>query len=148
MILRRDHVAGGAFVVAGLVVFALSGDLPIGSMAMPGAGMMPKLALALIIVFGLVLILRADESPPFASLEWHDLPHAARVVAITAAAAALYTVLGFILTISLMLFTLVFVVERRPLARAVLFSIGVTLLTYGMFSTLLKAPLPSGLIGL
>jgi hypothetical protein len=148
MILRRDHVAGGAFVVAGLLVFAASGDLPIGSMAMPGAGMMPKLALALIIAFGLMLLVRAGESPPFASIEWTDLPHAARVVAITAVAVAAYTALGFIVTISLLLFTLVFVVERRPVVRAALFSVGVTLLAYVMFSTLLKAPLPRGLIGL
>ena len=30
MILRRDHVAGGVFVVAGALVYVFSGDLPLG----------------------------------------------------------------------------------------------------------------------
>ena len=51
-ILRRDHVAGGVFIAAGAIVFALSGDLPFGTLASPGAGMMPKLALILLIGFG------------------------------------------------------------------------------------------------
>ena len=74
MILRQDHIAGGIFVVAGIAVFAMSGDLPLGSMAMPGAGMMPKLVLGLMVVFGLVLMVRAGESPPFATIAWNDLP--------------------------------------------------------------------------
>ena len=36
MILRRDHVAGGAFVVGGALVLAVSGDLPFGTLAFPG----------------------------------------------------------------------------------------------------------------
>ena len=30
MTLRSDHIAGAVFVVLGIVVFALSGDLPFG----------------------------------------------------------------------------------------------------------------------
>ncbi len=47
MILRRDHIAGGVFVAAGALVFALSDDLPFGTLASPGAGMLPMLVLAL-----------------------------------------------------------------------------------------------------
>src|SRR5258705_5153586 len=84
MILRQDHIAGGIFVVAGIAVFAMSGDLPLGSMAMPGAGMMPKLVLGLMAIFGLVLMVRAGESPPFATIAWNDLPHAVCVTMTTA----------------------------------------------------------------
>ena len=56
MILRRDHVAGGAFIVAGALVFAMSGDLPFGTLASPGAGMMPKLVLGLLMAFGAILV--------------------------------------------------------------------------------------------
>ena len=34
--LRRDHVAGGAFVVAGAFVLAVSGDLPFGTLGVAG----------------------------------------------------------------------------------------------------------------
>ena len=146
MILRRDHVAGGLFVLGGALVFALSGDLPWGSMAMPGAGMMPKLALGLMIVLGLVLIVRAGESPPFAEIEWSDLPHAVLVTIVTAAVAALYTWLGFILTMSLLMFVLLVPIERQNILYAAAYSIGMTLLAYGLFALALKAPLPRGLL--
>ena len=41
MTLRADHVAGAIFVGFGLLVFALSGDLPTGTLSMPGSGFMP-----------------------------------------------------------------------------------------------------------
>jgi hypothetical protein len=147
VILRRDHVAGGAMLAAAFFVYGVSGDLPWGSMAMPGAGMMPKLILALMGVFGLVLLAGAQRSPPFATVDWSDLPHAARVGVVTAAAIALYEPLGFIVTMSALLFALSGAVERRPLLYSAGFSIGVTVLAYGLFSTLLKSPLPRGVLG-
>ena len=147
MILRRDHVAGGAFVVAGALILAVSGDLPFGTLASPGAGMLPKLMIALMMAFGLILLLRAGDSPPFADVAWGDLPHAARVVALAAAAVALYVPLGFLLTMSLLLFGLIYGVERKPLLNAALFSAGVTGIAYLLFNTLLKSPLPRGLLG-
>ena len=54
MILRADHVAGAAFVVFGIAVIALSGDLPTGQLSMPGSGFMPKIVAVLTIFFGLV----------------------------------------------------------------------------------------------
>jgi hypothetical protein len=144
MNLRRDHVGGGAFIVAGALVLAASGDLPFGTLASPGAGMLPKLVVGLMIAFGLILFARAAGSPPFASIAWDDLPHATRVVATTAVAVALYTWLGFIATMSLLLFGLIFVVERRSLLPAAAFSVGVTVLAYVLFDTLLKSPLPRG----
>ena len=147
MILRADHVAGAAFAAFGLGIFALSGDLPMGGLSMPGSGFMPKLVAGLLVVFGLVLAARAGESQPFAAIDWSDLKHAVLVVLITAAAVALYTVLGFIITIALLVFGLLTVIERRNVARAALYSIAVTLLTYALFDKALKAPLPVGPLG-
>ena len=146
MTLRRDHVAGGAFVVAGALILAVSGDLPFGTLASPGAGMLPKLMIALMMAFGLILLLRAGESPPFAAVAWGDLPHAARVIAMAATAVALYVPLGFLPTMALLLFGLIYGVERRPLLNAALFSAGVTGVAYLLFSTLLKSPLPRGVL--
>ena len=146
MTFRTDHVAGGVFVAFGLVVFALSGDLPVGSLSFPGAGMMPKLIAGLIVLFGLLLVLRAGESAPLASVPWDDVPHAARVIAVTAAAVALYQTLGFIATMTLLLFTLTFVAERRNPLYAGAYSVGVVLLTYMLFAVVLKTPLDRGII--
>lgn len=144
--LRRDHVAGGGFVVAGVVVLAVSGDLPFGTLASPGAGMLPKLVIGLIIAFGVILVARAGESPPLAAIAWADLPHAARVVAIMAAAVAAYTTLGFLVTMSALLFCLLFVVEHRRLLLAAAFGLGMPLVTYLLFEYLLKSPLERGLL--
>jgi hypothetical protein len=141
-LLKRDHVAGGVFIVAGAIVFALSGDLPFGTLASPGAGMMPKLVLALLIGFGALLTVRAGESPPLAEIAWGDFRHAATVMAVAAIATALYTVIGFVLSVSVLLFTLLCLVERRPFWRALIVSIGVTVGSYLLFNTLLKSPLP------
>jgi hypothetical protein len=147
LIIRTDHVAGSAFVALGIGVLALSGDLPVGTLSFPGAGMMPKLVAGLMIVFGLLLVGRAGESAPLASLAWGDLPHAARVVAITAVAIALYQPLGFIITMALLLFTLTFGAERRPVLAAAAFSAGVVALTYLLFAVVLKTPLEPGVLG-
>jgi hypothetical protein len=134
LIIRTDHVAGSVFVALGIGVLALSGDLPVGTLSFPGAGMMPKLVAGLMIVFGLLLVGRAGESAPLAGLAWGDLPHAARVVAITAVAIALYQPLAF-------------GAERRPVLAAAAFSAGVVALTYLLFAVVLKTPLEPGVLG-
>jgi hypothetical protein len=146
--LRRDVVAGGLFVVAGAATWAVSGDLPFGTLASPGAGMLPTLVIALMMGLGLMIALRGAESPPLSQVSWGDLPHAVRVVIVSAAAVALYTELGFLVTISLMLFALAFVVERRPLLTSTAFALGVTGLVYLSFHVALKLPLPRGIAGL
>jgi hypothetical protein len=131
------------FIVAGALVFALSGDLPFGTLASPGAGMMPKLVLGLLIAFGAILVARASESPPFATIDWSDFRHAATVVVVTAIATALYTTIGFVLSVSLLLFVLLYFVERRSLLGTLAVSVGITVGCYFLFGTLLKSPLPA-----
>jgi hypothetical protein len=146
VILRRDHIAGGAFIIAGVVLYAISGDLPFGTLSMPGAGMMPKLAIGMMTLFGLILVLRAGESPPLGTVDWHDLGHAARVVAVAAAATALYTAAGFLVTMILLIFILLALVERKNVLRAAAVSIGVVVIAYLVFGTFLKSPLPHGIL--
>jgi putative tricarboxylic transport membrane protein len=148
MTLRRDHVAGSAFIAAGTLVLLASGDLPFGTLASPGAGMLPMLIVGLMMAFGMILLAQARQSPSIAEVDWSDLPHALRVVVVAAAAAALYVPLGFLLTIPLLLFALIFLVERRPLLIALAFSIGATVAVYGLFAILLRTPLPRSLLGL
>jgi len=145
--LRTDHVAGGVLAAFGLLVIGLSGDLPVGSLSFPGAGMMPKLLASLLIAFGLMLVLRAGDSAPLADISWQDLPHALRVTAVTALAVSLYQTAGFLRTMTLLLFVLIFGVERRGLVPAAAFSLGVVALTYLLFAVALKTPLEQGVFG-
>jgi hypothetical protein len=147
MTLRADHVAGAFFVGFGLLVIALSGDLPTGSLSLPGSGFMPKIVAGLTIFFGLVLALRANESKAFATLSWSDSKHAVLVVMITAAAIALFEPLGFVTTNVLLIFALLAVIERRRLVPATVYSIGVVVTTYVLFVHVLKTPLEAGPFG-
>ena len=142
MNLRADHVAGAAFVVFGGVIIALSGDLPTGQLSMPGSGFLPKIIAVLMIIFGLALVMRARESDELSSVSWSDGKHALMVIVITAAAIALYTRLGFLLTMILMMISLLIVIERKNPIRAAAYSIGVVVVAYVCFAFLLKSPLP------
>ena len=147
MILRADHIAGAFFVGFGLLVIALSGDLPTGGLSMPGSGFLPKIVAGLTIFFGLVLALRANESKVFATLSWSDAKHSALVVAITAAAIALFEPLGFLTTNVLMIFALLAIIERRRFLPAAIYSLGVVVTTYVLFVYVLKTPLETGPFG-
>jgi Tripartite tricarboxylate transporter TctB family len=147
MTLRADHVAGAAFIVFGALIIALSGDLPMGDLSMPGSGFMPKILAGLTIAFGIVLVARAGESKPFAEFEWADAKHAAAVTLITAVAVYLFETLGFLTTMVLMMFALLVAIERRPLMYAALYSVGVVGLTYLTFVYVLKTPLVTGPFG-
>jgi len=80
-------------------------------------------------------------------MHWREAPHAARIVAITAIAIALYQPLGFVVTMALLLFTLIFGAERRHPLPAAAFTIGAVALVYVLFDVLLRTPLPRGVFG-
>jgi hypothetical protein len=144
---RADHVSGGVLLVAGAIVLAASSDLPFGTLASPGAGMLPTLLVTVIMAFAAVLLARAQRSPPVVELNWTDFPHAARVSALAAAAAALYVPAGFLVTAPLLLLVLIYGVERRPLLPALAFSIVASGVLYALFSVVLRTPLPRGVAG-
>ena len=146
MTLRADHVVGGAFIVFGILVFAISGDLPFGRLSAPSAGMMPKLVTGLMMLLAGLVIIGAAGSREFAEIEWSDGGHAALLVVITAAAVAMYQPLGFLITMTLLVFTLLVVVERRNVWHAAAYSIGLTLFAYWLFGKALKSPLERGLL--
>jgi hypothetical protein len=143
--LRADHVAGGAFIALGILIFAIGTDLPFGTVSAPGAGMMPKLTAGLMMAFAAIIMLNAS-SPLLSTIEWDDAAHAAQLILITAVAVALYRHLGFLITMSLLVFSLLVIVERRGVLPAAVYSIGLTVFAYWLFSKALKSPLERGLL--
>jgi len=146
MTLRSDQVAGVFFILLGIVVFALSGDLPFGTISSPGAGMLPKLTAGLMMAFAAAIFVAGGNSQPLHEVDWSDRWHAIQVVLITAAGIYAYQPLGFLLTMSLLVFALLVIVERRNVLIAAAYSIGLTLFAYWMFGKALKAPLERGLL--
>lgn len=128
------------------MVFAISGDLPFGSLAAPGAGMMPKVVTALMMLFGVLIMLSAADSAPLAAVDWSDRKHAALVVLVTGAAVAAYQPLGFLITMTLLVFCLLVIVERRNVLIAAAYSAGLTVFAYWLFEKALRSPVERGLL--
>jgi hypothetical protein len=147
MTLRADHIAGLCFVGIGLLVIALSGDLPFGSLPSPGAGFLPFLLAVITIILGAALMMRASESPALSIVKWPDLPHAAMVIGVISAATALFLQLGFFITMSLSMIGLLVVVERRRVIPAVIYSLSAVSITYLTFKYVLNTPLALGPFG-
>ncbi len=144
MIVRADHIAGGAFIALGLLVFAIGTDLPFGTLSSPGAGMMPKLMASLMMLFAAAIVATGRDSQPIATIDWSDRGHAILLVIVTGAAIALYTTLGFLITMSLLVFSLLVVVERRSVLPAAIYAISLSSFAYWMFGIALRAPLERG----
>ena len=126
-------------------MFAISGDLPFGSVSAPGAGMMPKLAAGLMMLFAALIVAGAAKSLPIGGVDWSDRHHAALVALITAVAVAAYQPLGFVITMTALVFTLLVAVERRNILAAAAYSAGLTLFTYWLFGKALNSPLERGI---
>jgi lysylphosphatidylglycerol synthetase-like protein (DUF2156 family) len=146
MTLRADQAAGLFFMVLGTLVFAVSGDLPFGTLSSPGAGMMPKLMAILMIAFAAAMFAAGGQSQRLADIDWSDRWHAILVVLVAAAAIFAYRRLGFLVTMSLLVFTLIVVVERRNALIAAAYAIALTLFAYWLFGKALKAPLERGVL--
>jgi hypothetical protein len=129
-----------------VVVFATSGDLPFGSLTAPGAGMMPKVVTAFMMLFAGLIVAGAAASEPLSTIDWSDRGHAALLVVITAAGVLAYRPLGFLVTMTLLVFCLLVVVERRNALVAAAYSVGLTLFAYWLFGKALKSPLERGLL--
>jgi hypothetical protein len=147
MTLRADHIAGLCFVGIGVLVIALSRDLPFGTLSSPGAGFLPFLLAIITMILGVALMMRASESRAVSLAIWPDLAHAAMVVGAIVVATALYLQLGFFITSSLLMIALLVIVERRRVLPAVIYSLSAVSVTYLTFEYVLNTPLAIGPYG-
>ncbi|RKE67403.1 tripartite tricarboxylate transporter TctB family protein [Pseudorhodoplanes sinuspersici] len=146
MNIRADQVAGGAFILLGILVFIIGWDLPFGRLSAPGAGMLPKLMAGLMIALAAGIAINGQRGEKLSEIPWSDWPHAALIILISGIATVLYTTLGFIITMTLLVFSLLVIVERRRLWAAATYAVLLTLFAYVLFGTALKAPLERGLL--
>ena len=146
MNIRADQVAGGAFIILGILVFIIGWDLPFGRITAPGAGMLPKLMAGLMILFAAGIVINGQRSEKISEIPWGDWSHAALIILISGIATLLYATLGFIITMTLLVFSLLVIVERKSLLAATTYSVSLTLFAYFLFGVALKAPLERGLL--
>jgi hypothetical protein len=124
----------------------VSGELPFGSFSTPGAGMLPKVAAGLMMLFAVLLAASGGASPPLAQIDFSDRGHAGLLVVITGLATVAYRPLGFLITMALLVFSLLVIVEKRNVLIAAAYSVGLTLFAYWLFGKALRSPLERGLL--
>ncbi|OZM83467.1 tripartite tricarboxylate transporter TctB family protein [Pseudonocardia sp. MH-G8] len=149
---RHDLVAAllaaalGAAVVLHVRTFP---ELPDGQ---PGPALFPGIVGALLLVFGLVLVVRAVLArgrpvAPAAPVTGQGVVRALAVVGLVVAYLLLAEVLGFLLTMAVLLFLLMWLLGGKPLVAA-LAAAATTGIVVLLFQELLLVPLPTGLLGL
>jgi len=144
--LRADHVAGGAFIALGIAVFIIGWDLPFGRLSAPGAGMLPKLMAGLMIVLAAGILINGKGQEKFSDISWSDWRHAALILCTSAVAVSAYVRLGFLISMSLLVFALLTIVERKRMLPAAAYAILLTGFAYWLFGVILKAPLERGVL--
>lgn len=146
--LTTDRVAGGALVLLALFTLWESRLLPLGSLRNPGPAYMPVALAALLLVFGVLLVMVGGKASKIATVGWSEWRHAVAIFAVCAFAAWALERLGYRATIAVSLGFLLGIVERKGIVFTVVFSLALALGTFLLFDTLLRVPLPRGPFGL
>ncbi len=146
--LTIDRVAGGALVLVGLIALWESRRFPLGTLHRPGPAYMPVVLALLLILFGVALAVLGSRSGRFADVGWHEWRHAVAIFGACAFAAWGLDHLGYRLTVAVVLFFLLFVLERRGVVAAIVLTVTIAWGSFYLFDTLLRVPLPRGPFGL
>jgi len=142
-----DRVAGGALVLFSLLVIWESRALPLGTWRQPGPAYAPVLLAALLLLFGLCLSVPGRRAPLFSSVGWREWRHVSAILAACIFAVFALERLGYRLTVLLLLVFLLKIVERRGLLPTLAFAATLAYGSFFLFHTILRVPLPQGLLG-
>ncbi len=145
--MRADQIAGLMISLAGAYAGWETLKLPLGSLDNPGPGYMPLILSVLLFALGLIVASAGGKSQPLADIRWPELRHAFAIFGTCVFAALAIEPLGYRLTVAVMLIFLIGVIEKKPPLAVILVSAGMAIGSYWLFATLLKVPLPPGLLG-
>ncbi|MBI2455634.1 MAG: tripartite tricarboxylate transporter TctB family protein [candidate division NC10 bacterium] len=147
-----DTVVGAGFVAAGALIFAGTLNYPTLEAGHPGPSLFPRILGGLMAVFGglvSLLGLRArDVTDEVAWLRLHKNPAFINALVVLAGVLAyifLVEHLGFLIMGALVIFTLMWRLQVRPLKAAVVAIVFNTLVHF-LFAKVLRVPLPLGIL--
>jgi hypothetical protein len=142
-----DRIGGIAlFLLAGYVAFETR-VLPLGSHQVPGPGYLPLLLAVVLGVLGFLLIFLKRNTPSFRSLKWPEGLHALVLVACCFFATFAIEVLGYRVTMIIVLGFLFGVLERMKIWLVLGLTLGLSFGSYYIFNNVLMVILPRGGFG-
>ena len=140
--LRSDQVSGLMLVALALYVWWMNRAYPIGSLSEPGPGYVPLLLSIFMGAMGLLVALSGGKSMPLAAMQWTEAKRAIALLIACGVAAYALERLGYRITMAALLIFFLGVMERRKPMMVVSVGIGFSLITFYVFATLLRVPLP------
>ena len=144
---RLDQIAGAVITAFALYVAWAAREYPFGTLAEPGPGYLPFVLAIVLAAFGVVLALRGRVVQRERQVRFDDLPHALLLIAVLSAAAYAIERAGYRVTVALMLFFLLAVVERRSVIVSALLAAAMALGSFYLINDVLRVPLPLGVWG-
>jgi Tripartite tricarboxylate transporter TctB family len=145
--LTTDRVAGTALICFSLLVIWESRHLPFGTFRQPGPAYIPVILATLLLLFGLSLTFISRRAPSLFSIRWTEWRHAAAILAAAVFSGFSIERLGYRLTILLVLFFLLKLVEKRSWLLSLVFAFTLSFGSFFLFYTVLRVPLPQGPLG-
>jgi putative tricarboxylic transport membrane protein len=146
---RLDLISGIVWFILSILAVTESYRLRLGSLEKPGSGFLPFVAASVLGLLSLLILLQS--LPVREELRKGDHwpnPKGWPKAAIVLIALLGYTLsvekLGFIITTFILILFLLKTIEPQPWLKAILFSFSGSFLSYLLFCTWLKVPLPSG----
>ena len=143
-----DRLGGGALALLALFVLWESRKLPFGNVQAPGPAYVPTLLALLLLGFAVTVVAGGGRSERLGAVGWDEWRHTVAILAVCAFMALGLERLGYRITIAVALLFLLGVVERRRVVTAVVFAVTLSALSFYVFSTLLRVPLPRSPWGL
>ena len=142
--LTTDRISGTALALFALGVIWESRKLPLGTFRVPGPAYMPVLLAVLLLIFGVLIAATGSRAERFRSVRWNEAPHAAAILGVCAVSALALERLGYRLTVFLLLFFLLKVVEKEGWLLTGIVALALSFGSFFLFYTLLRVPLPIG----
>ncbi len=140
--LRSDQISGLILVALAGYVWWMNRAYPLGTLSEPGPGYVPLLLAIFMGVMGLLVALVGGKSKPLAAMEWTEAKRAIALLVACGVAAYALERLGYRITIGALMIFFLGVMERRKPMMVAAVGIGFPLITFYVFATLLRVPLP------
>jgi len=142
--LRSDQFSGLMLLALALYVGWENRAYPVGSLAEPGPGYLPLLLAIFLGAMGLLIALWGVRSAPLAAMKWTEAPRAVVILIACGVATLALERIGYRLTMIALLVFFLGVLERKRPLRVALVALGFSLISYALFATWLRVPLPLG----
>jgi len=141
---KSDQFSGLMLLALALYIGWENRAYPIGTLAEPGPGYLPLLLAVFLGAMGLLVALWGVRSAPLAAMKWTEAPRAVVILIACGVATLALERIGYRLTMIALLIFFLGVLERKRPLRVALVALGFSLISYALFATWLRVPLPLG----